>query len=264
MTDSPEVGSDAKAAKSGGVQSVDRAFDILEIMASVGGSISLSQLAETAGLPMPTIHRLTRALVLRGYVRQLPSRQYTLGPKLIRLGESATQLVGAWSRPHLADLVRATGETANMAVLDGAMAVYVAQVPSEHSMRMFTEVGRRVYTHCTGVGKALLSQLPDDTVRSIVGKAGMPRQTPTTLVDADALIADLAVIRARGYAVDEGEQEVGVRCYSVIVPKAPTPTAISVSGPAARVTVDSASHIVPTLQRVARELATEFDANAAL
>ena len=145
----------APTEKSGGVQSVDRVFDILEIMASAGGAIGLSELAEAAKLPLPTIHRLTRALVDRGYVRQLPSRKYALGPKLIRLGESATQLIGAWSRPHLTDLVRATGETANMAVLDGTMAVYVAQVPSEHSMRMFTEVGRRVFTHCTGVGKAL-------------------------------------------------------------------------------------------------------------
>lgn len=264
MTATPEQGSGLPGGRSGSVQSVDRAFDILEIMAAAGGSIGLSQLAETAELPLPTIHRLTRALLLRGYVRQLPNRQYALGPKLIRLGESATALIGAWSRPHLADLVAATGETANMAVLDGTMAVYVAQVPSAHSMRMFTEVGRRVYTHCTGVGKALLAQLPDDTVRGIVEKAGMPQQTPSSIVDADALVADLAEIRARGYAIDEGEQEVGVRCYSVAVGSAPSPTAISVSGPAARVTVESAEQIVPILQRVARELAAEFDTKAAL
>ena len=122
----------------------------------------------------------------RGYVRQLPTRRYALGPKLIRLGESATQLIGEWSRPHLSELVKGTGETANMAVLDGTMAVYVAQVPSEHSMRMFTEVGRRVYTHCTGVGKALLSNCPNDAVRSLVGRhrhgvvhRELPRPTPT-------------------------------------------------------------------------------------
>ena len=84
-------------------------------------------------------------MVNRGYVRQLPSRQYSLGPKLIRLGESATQLIGSWSRPHLAEVVKAAGETANMAMLDDTMAVYVYQVPSAHSMRMFTEVGRRVH-----------------------------------------------------------------------------------------------------------------------
>jgi IclR family acetate operon transcriptional repressor len=159
-----------------------------------------------------------------------------------------------------------------MAVLDGTMAVYVAQVPSQHSMRMFTEVGRRVYTHCTGVGKALLLQLSDDAVRSLVARTGMASYTENSLTDPDSLIADLELSRQRGYAIDEGEQEIGVRCFSVPVPNAPTPTAISISGPAARVTLESADHIVPMLKRVAKEmlkrvakeLGTEFDKNAAL
>jgi IclR family acetate operon transcriptional repressor len=146
------------------VQSVERAFELLEIMASAGGTIALGELAARAELPQPTIHRLVRTLLAMGYVRQLPNRHYSLGPKLIRLGESAAQLIGAWSRQHLAELVERTGETANMAVLDSDMAVYVAQVPSPHAMRMFTEVGRRVYPHCTGVGKALLMQLPNESV----------------------------------------------------------------------------------------------------
>lgn len=247
-----------EAAATGGVQSVERAFDLLEIMATAGDSIGLSQLSEVSGLPVPTIYRLVRTLVNRGYVRQLPSRQYSLGPRMIRLGESATRLLGAWSRPHLAEVVKTTGETANMALLDDTKAVYVYQVPSEHSMRMFTEVGRRVYTHCTGVGKALLMQLPEDAVRQIVARAGMPAQTTFTLTDPDALLADLELSRHRGYALDEGEQEIGVRCFAVPVPDAPIPTAISVSGPAARVTLDSANHIVPLLLRVAKELSIQF------
>ena len=251
------------ATSSGGVQSVERAFDVLEIMASAGDAIGLSQLAATTGLPLPTIHRLTRTLVNLGYVRQFPSRQYGLGPKLIRLGESAARMIGAWSRPYLAELVKATGETSNMAMLDGTMAVYVAQVPSEHSMRMFTEVGRRVYPHCTGVGKALLSQLSDDEVRRIVARTGMPAQTANTITEPDGLIADLDLIRRRGYSVDDGEQEIGVRCFAVPVPNAPAPTAVSVSGPAARVTVESADRIVPLLKRVAKELSAQYDENPA-
>jgi len=251
-------------ASTGGVQSVERAFEVLDLMATAGGSIGVSALAESAGLPLPTIHRLIRTLVGAGYVRQLPSRQYALGPKLIRLGESATQLIGAWSRPHLSELVKATGETANMAVLDGTKAVYVAQVPSAHSMRMFTEVGRGVYPHCTGVGKALLTQLSDEAVRGIIARTGLPAQTANTHTDVEALLADLTLSRHRGYAIDEGEQEVGVRCFSVPVPEAPTLTAISVSGPAARVTKESADRIVPLLKRIAKELSAEFETNAAL
>ena len=87
-------------ATAGAVQSVAWAFDILEIMASAGGSTGVSEVADLAGLPLPTIHRLTRTLMNRGYVRRLPTRQYALGPKLIGLGECATQVIGAWSRPH--------------------------------------------------------------------------------------------------------------------------------------------------------------------
>ena len=88
-----------------GVQSVERAFELLEIMASSGGSMPLGELAARAELPQPTIHRLVRTLLSMGYVRQLQNRQYALGPKLIRLGENAAQLIGAWSRPHLTELV---------------------------------------------------------------------------------------------------------------------------------------------------------------
>jgi IclR family acetate operon transcriptional repressor len=216
-------------------------------------------LAERAELPQPTIHRLVRTLLVMGYVRQLPDRRYALGPKLIRLGESAAQQLGAWSRPHLTQLVERTGETANMAVLDSDMAVYVAQVPSPHTMRMFTEVGRRVYPHCTGVGKALLMQLPNDAVRSLLSRTGMPMSTENSHTTPDALIRDLELSRSRGYTVDEGEQEVGVRCFAVPVADAPTLTALSVSGPAARITLKSATQIAPLLKQVARDLASEFD-----
>lgn len=149
-------------------------------------------------------------------MRQLPSRRYVLGPRLIHLGESSSRTLGTWARLHLADLVEGTGETANLAMLDGDRVVYVAQVPSRHSMRMFTEVGRRVHLHCTGVGKALLAQLPRETARELVQRAGMPRRTPRTITDVDEHMAELDRISAQGYAVDDGEQETGVRC--IVVP----------------------------------------------
>ncbi|MGV9802818.1 IclR family transcriptional regulator [Mycobacterium sp. NPDC003449] len=248
----------AKQASTGGVQSIERGFELLEIMASVGGPIGVSELSDRCGLPIPTIHRLIRTLLNSGYVRQLQNRRYALGPRLIRLGESATQQFGRSSRTHLAELVEKIGETANMAVLDVNMAVYVAQVPSAHTMRMFTEVGRRVYLHCTGVGKALLMQMPDDAVRELLNRAGMPSFTETTITDADAMIAELARSRERGYAIDEAEQEIGVRCFSVPVPKTPSLTAISISGPGGRVTLDAVEHVVPVLQRVAQELSADF------
>jgi IclR family transcriptional regulator, acetate operon repressor len=254
----------AEPANRGGVQSVERAFELLEILADAGGTATLSELAVRADLPQPTIHRLVRTLLVMGYVRQLPSRQYSLGPRLIRLGESAAQLIGAWSRSHLAGLVERTGESANMAVLDNDMAVYVAQVPSPHAMRMFTEVGGRVYPHNTGVGKALLMQLPNEEVLALLKRTGMPALTENSHTTPETLIRDLDLSRSRGYTLDEGEQEVGVRCFAVPVPDAPTLTAISISGPAARVTLKSAAEVTPVLKRVARDLASEFDKEAAI
>ncbi|QKW53008.1 IclR family transcriptional regulator [Streptomyces buecherae] len=244
----------ASTASSGGVQSLERAFDLLERMADAGGEVGLSELATSSGLPLPTIHRLMRTLVATGYVRQQPNRRYSLGPRLIRLGESASRLLGTWARPHLARLVEETGETANMALLDGDEVVYVAQVPSRHSMRMFTEVGRRVLPHSTGVGKALLAPVPDDEVRALLARTGMPAATEKTITTPDAFVSALETVRSAGYAVDDNEQEIGVRCLAVTVPDSPTATAISISGPAGRVTDAAKERIVPLLKEVARDL----------
>src|SRR5699024_2226683 len=119
------------------------------------------ELSHAVDLPLPTIHRLLRTLVEPGYIRQLPNRSYALGPRLIPLGEAATRQLGAASRPILKRLADELGESANMAALDSQMIVYIGQVQSSRSMRMFTEVGRRAYPHATGVGKAILATMPN-------------------------------------------------------------------------------------------------------
>jgi IclR family transcriptional regulator, acetate operon repressor len=248
----------AQPDRSGGVQSLDRAFALLEHMADAGGDVALSELAVRSGLPLPTIHRIVRTLVASGYVRQLPSRRYGLGPRLIGLGEAASRMLGEWARPQLAQLVDQTGETANLAILDGDAVVYVAQVPSRHSMRMFTEVGRRVPVHCTGVGKVLLAQLPPPQVHAMLMRAGMVAQTPHTITDPDRLARELDRIRHQGYAVDDAEQEVGVRCIAVAVPGGRSTTALSVSGPETRVTWAVVERTVPLLQQAAAALAGQL------
>ena len=91
-----------RAGAAGGVQSIERAFDLLEMLADAGGALGLSELSTVSGLPLPTVHRLMRTLVNRGYVRQEASRRYTLGSRLIRLGEISSQMLGTWLRPSLA------------------------------------------------------------------------------------------------------------------------------------------------------------------
>jgi DNA-binding IclR family transcriptional regulator len=243
------------------VRSLERAFDLLEHLADAGGEMALSELTEVSGLPMPTIYRLMRTLVNHGYARQAPSKRYALGPRLIRLGESSSRLLGAWAHPVLARLVDEVGETANMALLEGDAVVYVAQVPSRHSMRMFTEVGRRVQAHCTGVGKALLAQLPAETARALVNRTGLEAHTPHTITDLAALLKELELTRGRGYALDNEEQELGVRCVAVPLTEAPALSAISVSGPSGRLTNEVVEDVVPVMRRAAERLARDLAAS---
>jgi IclR family transcriptional regulator, acetate operon repressor len=252
----------AAGPRSGGVQSVQRALDLVEIVAAAGGQLAIGEIAASSDIPLPTIHRLLRTLVERGYMRQLPNRRYALGHRLVPLGIAAAATVGAGADAVLSGLVDQLGETANLAVLSGDHAEYVAQVPSRHSMRMFTEVGRRVELHCTGVGKALLAQLDADHVRAIVRRVGLSAYTPHTLTDEPALLASLEAIREQGYAVDEEEQELGVRCIAMPVVIGSTSwMAVSVSGPLSRMTDDVVDRAVPLLREAAAALATGLAAS---
>ncbi|MGH3357313.1 MAG: IclR family transcriptional regulator [Nocardioidaceae bacterium] len=247
----------AEVRRTGGVQSIARAFSLLELVAANGGVMGLSQLAQTSELPLPTIHRLVRTLVDLGYLRQEPSRQYALGPRLLIFAESTSTMLNSVAIPHLHRLVDELGESANLAMLDGDQIVYVAQVPGRHSMRMFTEVGARVLPHCTAVGKALLADWDLADVRALLSRTGMPRHTENTIVDADEFVVALERTREHGYSTDDGEQEVGVHCVGVAVPGAGVPLAISVSGPATRMTDELVGRAVPILQDGAAALAKD-------
>ena len=236
------------------VQSVERAFDLLHLIALTDAGAALSELAAQSGLPVPTIHRLLRSLVDSGHVVQLSSRRYALGPRMLGLGQSAGRTLDAWAHPHLTRLAELTGETANLAMLDVDDVVYLAQASSQrHIVRMFTEAGSRVSPHCTGVGKALLAELPAETAREIVTTAGMPARTRHTITDLEELMEELARVRAAGHAVDNEEQELGVRCVAVVVRGVPA-TALSVSGPASRLTRPAMGRLVPAVRAAARHL----------
>jgi IclR family acetate operon transcriptional repressor len=121
-------------------------------------------------------------------------------------------------------------------------------------MRMFTEVGRRTWPHATAVGKAILAGFPDDEVVALLERTGMPRYTSTTLGTPEEFLAAMEQVRDLGYALDEGEQEVGVRCVAVAVPDAPQPMAISMSGPTSRMTDDVVEEGAEVLTATAAEI----------
>lgn len=222
-------------ARGSGVQSVERTLDLLEALDEHGGSMSVTELASQTGLPAPTIHRLAQTLISRGYLRQRPDRRYTLGSRLAALGASAGAMLGSRAQPLLRELARKLQETVNLAILTPDGAEYIGQSAGSHSVRMFTEVGRRVPLHSTGVGKALLSLLPDHDVQRLLRPDDMQRFTSTTITTPESMLAALAIIRERGFAMDEGEMEQGVRCIAMPF-VAGSYMAVSVSGPEARMT----------------------------
>jgi len=250
------VDAHAGARPAGSVQSVDRALDLLEALAQEEKPVGVAELVELTGLPQGTVHRLLQSLHLRGYVRRDGSRKYSLGASAVRLTDAAQRSLARSARPHLAELVSLSGETANLAVLEGDDVVYVAQVSSPHTLRMFAEVGRHVPPHSTAVGKVLLAGMPRERAVAVLRRTGLAPRTPTTITDLDAFLAELDLVTVQGWAADEEEQETGVRCVAVPVgaPGAAL-AALSLSGPADRFAGGRTPGLVEVMQRVARAFA---------
>ena len=237
------------------VQAVERAQALLELLARAGGRLGLTELAERSGLPLGTVHRLLATLGAAGYVRQDGDRRYALGTALLPLGDAATRLLGGWAQPFLVRLVEVGGETANLAVLEDDRVLYLAQAPGRHRMRMFTEVGRRVLPHTTAVGKVIMAWQDEVQVRRVLARLGLPAHTPRSITTASAFLFELARVRREGWAMDDEEEEEGVRCLSVPVgPGVTAVAALSVSGPASRLAPGDPA-VLAAMRGVADDLA---------
>ncbi len=255
---------ESKAASRGsGVQSVERALDILEFLSQSGGEVGVSEIGTNTDLTAGTAHRLLATLAARGYVhRNARTRRYGLGLKSLTMAIAAKERIGTLARPFLEDLARASQETANLAVLEGNSTVYVEQAaPPNRMLRTFTEPGNRVPLHSTGTGKVLLAHQSPRLVDFIIDRAGLPRQSIGTITEPSQLRGELREIRRQGYAVDYEEQEEGVRCLAVPVfgPDRDVFAALSVSGPASRLRKDRLEGLVPEIQRISAAFAEAFD-----
>lgn len=229
------------AARRDSVQSVERALDLLEELAS-GEALGVSELAGRTGLVPSTAHRLLATLARRGYVTQRrDSNRYAIGLRVLELAsglEDALAHLRRVARPELESVQRATGETTNLVVLDGERAVYVDQVQGSRSVRMFTIVGAAALAHTTAAGKAILAFGPPEDVEGLFGRRdGLERLTPRTLTTVEAFIEDLERTKRRGYAIDNEEHEEGVSCIAapVLGPDGLPRAAISISAPTPRI-----------------------------
>ncbi len=249
-----------------GVQSIERALDLLECLARGPGWMGISELSIVTGLPIATIHRLLKTLTTRGYVVQdRHTRRYSLGAAFSLLVNNTAQIPdwNAIATPFLQELVEVSGETANLAIMERDKAVYVAQAQPVRMVRMFTELGNRVPLHNTGCGKVLLAFQPESVANTIIAGTGLTAYTEKTITNLDQFRQELARIRENGYAIDNGEQEEGVRCLSVPVYGAGSRVvaAISISGPASRLDATRTSALVPQLKRVSADLSTTLTAH---
>ncbi|MCW2844059.1 MAG: IclR family transcriptional regulator [Nocardioides sp.] len=246
MTSEPAV------PRSASVQSVDRALDVLEAMAGAGKPLGVGELSDLTGLPQGTAHRLLQSLQQRGYVRRDASRKYSVGTSAMRLADAAQRSLARSARPYLAELVTLSGETANLAVMEGDDVVYVAQVSSPHTLRMFAEVGRHVPPHSTAVGKVLLAAMPREQALAVLRRTGLPARTPATITEVGAFATELDLVAGRGWAADDEEQETGVRCVAVPVGgPGPTLAAMSLSGPSERFAGGRDRDLVEAMRQVA-------------
>ena len=229
------------------------------VLAPSEAPMGIGEVAEMTGLPQGTAHRLLHSLQSRGYVRQDSSRKYSVGTAALRLGDAAQRSLARNARPHLSDLVAISGETANLAVLEGNDVVCVAQAPSPHTLRMFAEVGRHVPPHSTAVGKVLLAAMPRERALGLLRRTGLPRRTDQTITELGAFARELDTVLNHGWAADEEEQEVGVRCLAVPVGHGEDAVAaISLSGPAERFNGGREPGLVEAMGRVAQRFADEL------
>ena len=248
-------------ARDGGVQSVDRALHIIETLAEDDEGYRLSDLAVRTGLSTSTAHRLLTTLEKRRFVQfDRTESKWHVGAKSFAVGATFTRRRNfvAQATPYLRKLRDQTRETANLAVVDDQSIIVLMRIESREIMRSLTKVGGRVAMVASGVGKAVLATYTDEDVGAIIRRPGMPRLTEKSIVRASDLFRELAAVRRQGYAVDDEEARMGLRCVAAVVfndcsePLA----AISVSGMTSRVTQER----LPELGKAVREVAAELTA----
>lgn len=202
------------------VKSVARAVAILEALEDAhADGLTVTEVAKLVGLSKSTAFATLHTLRAHGLVSDKgegATRRYRLGLALVRLGQqaSAQTSIADIGQPVLRALTEKTGLTSRIAVLDDDWAVVVARADSRTAVRLDLRMGQREWPHCTGVGKALLSTLPESEVRALVGRLGMPVRTSRTITDADRLVVNLARARADGFTIDDEEDAEGIMCIA--------------------------------------------------
>ncbi|MGD8420396.1 MAG: IclR family transcriptional regulator C-terminal domain-containing protein [Gammaproteobacteria bacterium] len=240
-------------------QSLTRALTLLQRLSEAPAGMQLTDLSYQLGMPVATVHRLLATFEELDFVEQ-DSEQglWYVGLNAFTVGNAYLNRRDfvAIARPHMNSLADECGETVNLGVIDDGEAVFIGQVESREVMRMIVRLGSRSPIHASGVGKALLAAMPENRVAQILERRGLRRYTERTLDNPAALYAELEQTRRRGYALDDEEHAVGLRCVAAAIfdENAQALAAISLSGPTARVVDDRLGELGQAIRRTAEEI----------
>jgi IclR family transcriptional regulator, acetate operon repressor len=245
------------------VQSLVRALRLLNHVSEADDGISLTDVAHAVGLPPSTAHRLLSTLQQEGYVRFDHERiRWLVGVRAFVTGNAflKTRDLVRIARPYMRHLMEESGETVNLAVEDSGQVVYLSQVECRQMMRALASPGARVPLHCSAVGKALLASMAEPRQIALLNKQALTRLSTKTIVTRQALAKELARTAQRGYAIDDEEHAVGLRCVAaVICDEVGEPTAaLSLSGPMARIPDDRLPELGLLVRRAADKVTRDF------
>jgi DNA-binding IclR family transcriptional regulator len=240
------------------LQTLDRAFAVLDLLASSGTSLAVAEVVDALQLRKSTAHRLLKVLERHRMVERAPNGKFRLGLRLCNLGSRAIEQYDLRDRahPHLRSLVSEVAETAHLCVLGKMHMIYIDKQEPEQRTRMISRVGASTPIHCTAVGKAILATMPRARVEEMLPQLDTRRFTGRTMTSPEELLKELERTRRRGYAVDNEEREEGVRCAGVAIldARGEALAALSISGPSFRMTMQRIPQIACKLMTCAREI----------
>lgn len=247
---------------------LSRGLETIRVVATTPGPSTLNHLHEVTGYPKSTLVRLLSVLEEEDYLIKVDERPaYRLGHGLLPIaaGYFETVSVADLLRPHLSALAKATGWTANFGVLDGRDVVHLCVEFPDRPIYYTTTEGSANPAYCTGLGKAILSQLDDETAASALPPDPFERLTPYTITTRAEMSADLRRIRERGYAIDAEEADLGLRCLAVTIDGEGGPLgALSVSGPSGEASADREADFVAALMATRDEILSIRELSSAL
>jgi DNA-binding IclR family transcriptional regulator len=195
---------------------LEKGLRLLEELAQSAEGMTVVELAERIGVHKTSTYRYINSLLDMGYIQSDGDGSYHLGNKILELGSQLLRRMPLreTAHPFLVKLSADTQKTVHLCVLDGHDVIYIDKIESHRTLPIMSRIGSRAPAYCTGVGKALLSGLPTDQVVSLLREVTLERRTPNTITDPIKLLEEIKLTAERGYAIDNGEHEEGIKCFA--------------------------------------------------